>query len=848
MGALRIDRVFNGNLSREHKPDVEQKQFEIHGDDFFRGAEVFQMRVTSDLPNSSGKEHELLDAKKLHQMERLLEAQAIYERLLANNPDDAELLNLYGISQLQRKNLDAAEKTLHHLTTVYPSFSKGHINLANVLMEKGNLDQAAIHFKIAIQIEPDNPIARYNLGLLLAKKKDYPEALENFSAALSFTPDDPELNVCCGTTLLKLGRPAEALSLFDHALDLTAAHPQALMNRGIALQELKRLKEALASHENALALHPDYAEALLNRGNVLAAMGLLREALLSYQKALAVRPNYAEAHNNGGNVLLKLARPEEALKSYKSALQILPDYAEANLGLGNVLMELKRPQEALLSYERALALRGDFVAALRNKGNVLRELERFDEAIIAYDRVLGLAPDTADALSELVFLYQITCNWEALHPARERLIDAVRTKNNRVNPFILLSVSDDPALHHTAARAYLQGMQIDWQKITPIVASGSERIRLGFFSADFHNHATLHLMAGLLESHDRAQFEIHAFSYGPELEDGFRLRARNAVAKFHECSSLSHEEIIRKAQSIGLDIAVDLKGHTRDTRLEIFMARIAPVQVNFLGYPGTIGGEFMDYVIADPTVLPLDQSPFYDEKIVHLPDTYQPNDRHRIIAKRSPSRIDVGLPPEEFIYCCFNNIYKINPEFFASATRILSAVPGSVLWLLSTDEQAIKRLRAAAAASGVDGARLIFGPSLPTPEHLARYRLADLFLDTLPYNAHTTASEALWAGLPVLTRLGKAFAGRVAGSLLRAVGLPELVTESITDYEALAITLGHDPERMAALKAKLAAAIPNAPLFDTIRFTRHLEDAFRIMVERHRAGLAPESFAVPARA
>jgi protein O-GlcNAc transferase len=834
-------------LSREHKPDVEQKQFAIHVDEFFRGAEVFQMRVTSDLSNLLGREHELLEAKKLHQMGRLLEAQAIYERLLANNPDDAELLNLYGISQLQRKNLDAAEKTLHHLTKIHPSFSKGHINLANVLMEKGNLHEAAIHFKIAIQIEPGNPAPSYNLGLLLAKMKNYPEALASFSTALSFTPDDPELNVCCGTTLLKLGRPAEALSLFDHALDLTSAHPQALMNRGIALQELKRLTEALASHEKALALRPDYAEALLNRGNVLEELGLLHEALLSYQKALVVRPNYAEAHNNSGNVLLKLARPEEALTSYRSALEILPDYAEAHLGVGNVLMELKRPQETLLSYERALGIRSDFVPALLNKGIILWDLKRFDDAIAAYDRVLGLAPDNADALSEIVFLYQTTCNWEALQPARERLIEAVRAKNNRVNPFILLSVSDDPALHQTAARAYIQGMQIDWRKITPIAASACDRIRVGYFSADFHDHATLHLMAGLLESHDRKRFEIHAFSYGSALEDGFRSRARNAVAIFHECSALSHEEIIQKAHSVGLHIAVDLKGHTRNTRLEIFMARIAPVQVSFLGYPGTLGAGFMDYVIADPTVLPMDQQPFYDEKIVHLPDTYQPNDRQRIIAKTTPARIDVGLPPEGFVYCCFNNIYKITPEFFASATRILSAVPGSVLWLLSTDEQAIQRLRAAAAASGVDGARLIFGPSLPTPEHLARYRLADLFLDTLPYNAHTTASEALWAGLPVLTRLGKAFAGRVAGSLLRAVGLPELVTESITDYEALAITLGRDPARMAALKAKLAAAIPHAPLFDTERFTRHLEDAFRMMVDRHSAGLAPESFVVPAR-
>ena len=692
------------------------------------------------------------------------------------------------------------------------------------------------------------PGAVHNLGLLLVKKEDYAEALKNFLIALSFAPDDAELNVACGTTLLKLGRPGEALDLFDRALRVTAELPQALMNRGIALLDLGRREEALASHQQALALRPDYAEAFLNMGNVLQELQLSNEALASYEKALEIRPSYAEAHNNRGNVLLKLARTAEALASFRKALEILPDYAEAHLGLGNVLMNLKRPQETLLSYERALAIRSDFAEALLNRGKVLRELGRFDEALAIYSRLLALVPDAADALSELVFIHQTMCDWDSLKTARAQLIASARTGNRGVNPFVLLTVSDDPALHQTAARAHFQGMQVRWRKAAPVAMGAAERIRIGFFSADFHNHATLHLMAGVLEAHDKKDFELHAFSYGPQTDDAMRSRARNAVARFHECSGLSHQDIIDKAHAAGLHVAVDLKGHTRDTRLEIFMGQVAPIQVSFLGYPGTTGSRLIDYIIADATVLPLDQQPFYDERIVHLPDTYQPNDRQRIIATPSPNRIDVGLPAQGFVYCCFNNIYKITPEFFASAMRILSAVPGSVLWLLSSDQHAMARLQAVAEAAGIASSRLVFGPSRPTAEHLARYRLADLFLDTLPYNAHTTASEALWAGLPVLTRLGQAFAGRVAGSLVRAVGLPELVTESIADYEALAIAFGRDPERMAALKAKLAAAIPNAPLFDTLRFTRHLEDAFRIMVERHGAGLPPESFAVPGRA
>ena len=325
-----------------------------------------------------------------------------------------------------------------------------------------------------------------------------------------------------------------------------------------------------------------------------------------------------------------------------------------------------------------------------------------------------------------------------------------------------------------------------------------------------------------------------------------RARARATVDHFHECARLSDGAIIATVRKVGIDIAVDLKGYTQDARLAPFAARLAPVQVSYLGYPGTVGADFLDYILADATVVPMDQQHFYDEKIVHLPDSYQANDDRRVIAPDTPSRAEAGLPAEGFVYCCFNNAYKITPEIFVSWMRILAAVPGSVLWLLANDSDSITRLRGVAEAQGVDPARLVFGPSLPSAQHLARHRLADLFLDTLPYNAHTTASDALWAGLPVLTQLGQAFAGRVAASLLNAVGLTEMITRDAAAYEALAIAIGRDPARAAALKAKLAAAIPTAPLFNTPRFTRHLEGAYRMMWQRHAAGLAPEGFAVPA--
>ena len=463
-----------------------------------------------------------------------------------------------------------------------------------------------------------------------------------------------------------------------------------------------------------------------------------------------------------------------------------------------------------------------------------------------FEKAVALDPGVTEALSSLVYTKQRRWDWAGLPEQRQFLLERVRARQYVANPFALLGICDDPELHQIAARAYTRETLPLAPSVQPPPATQRDRLRIGYFSADLHNHATMHLLAGVLECHDRDALEIHAFSYGPENEDAMRARARATVDHFHECARLSDGAIIAAARQAGIDIAVDLKGYTQDARLAPFAQRLAPLQVSYLGYPGTIGADFLDYILADATVLPMDQQRFYDEKIIHLPDSYQANDDRRVIAPDTPSRAEAGLPADGFVYCCFNNAYKITPEIFASWMRIMAAVPGSVLWLLANEADSKDRLRAVATGQGIDPARLVFGPSLPSAQHLARHRLADLFLDTLPYNAHTTASDALWAGLPVLTQMGQAFAGRVAASLLNAVGLPEMITRDAAAYEALAIAIGRDAARAAALKAKLAAAIPTAPLFNTPRFTRHLEGAYRMMWQRHAAGLAPEGFAVPA--
>ena len=595
-------------------------------------------------------------------------------------------------------------------------------------------------------------------------------------------------------------------------LDKQRASLETLISLGTGFLGLRDYSRALSLFERLATAKPPAPKALIGKGLALSGENRHQEAIQIFDEAFALDPNNAEALIGKGVALKALRRLPEAIETYRRAIEVAPRAANAHLNLGNTLALLNRHEEALGCYER----------------------------------VVALDPGVTEALSSLVYTKQRRWDWAGLPEQRQFLLERVRARQYVANPFALLGICDDPELHQIAARAYTRETLPLAAIAQPPPATQRDRLRIGYFSADFRNHAVMQLIAGALECHDRDAFEIHAFSYGPEAEDAMRARIRATMDHFHECALMSDGAITAMARRAGIDIAVDLNGYTQDARLAPFAARLAPVQVSYLGYPGTVGADFLDYILADATVLPMDQQRFYDEKIIHLPDSYQANDDRRVIAPDTSSRAEAGLPADGFVYCCFNNAYKITLEIFASWMRILNAVPGSVLWLLANDSDSITRLRGAAEAQGVDATRLVFGASLPSARHLARHRIADLFLDTLPYNAHTTASDALWAGLPVLTQMGQAFAGRVAASLLNAVGLPEMITRDAAAYEALAIALGRDPARAAALRAKLAAAIPTAPLFNTPLFTRHLEGAYRMMWQRHAAGLAPEGFAVPA--
>jgi predicted O-linked N-acetylglucosamine transferase (SPINDLY family) len=661
--------------------------------------------------------------------------------------------------------------------------------------------------------------------------QNWVEASRYADLLLARYPCGEILHNVAGAIRAGMGRLDEALAHYDQAIALAPDFFEAFNNRGNALVGLKRLEQALASFDAAIRLKADYADAHVNRAATLVKLRRPEQALAAFGDAIRFNPGLAAAYNNRGNLLMAQHRLRDALADYDQAIRLLPTYAEAFLNRGNVLKTLSRPQDAVASYDRAIALAPGLCQAHNNRGTALRALHRPEEALASYREALRLKPDYALAYGELQHIQAHLCLWpDALRD--DALLDLGR-EEDVIPPFYMLELADDPQRQLAFARAWAEekfgGIRAgDFKRAAP-----GERIRIGYFSADFHRHATMYLMARLFELHDRTQFEIHAFSYGPKAEDEMRSRLLAAVDEFHDVADLDDREIAALSNARGIDIAIDLKGYTTGGRSGIFAHRAAPVQVSYLGYPGTMGADFIDYILADAMTIPDELREYYSEAVIRLPHSYQVNDDRRRISDERIARADVGLPEDGFVFCCFNNNYKITPAEYDVWMRLLAQVDGSVLWLLRDSEIAAANLRREAERRGVDPDRLVFADRAPLDIHLARHRCADLFLDTFTVNAHTTASDALWAGVPVLTKLGSAFAARVAASLLHALEMPELVTETAADYEALALDLAINPAKLAAIKSKLADKRMTAPLFDTRRFARDIEAVYRQLSGRN---------------
>jgi predicted O-linked N-acetylglucosamine transferase (SPINDLY family) len=614
-----------------------------------------------------------------------------------------------------------------------------------------------------------------------------------------------------------------------------------------AAQQL--LKEDYAGAEpllrSALAHAPGRPSIVNNLAAALIGQGKFTEARSLARQATTATPDNAEAWLNLGRCLEADKDNAGALAAYDRALALKPDSADAWCNRGNIFkaqLDFPKAQEA---YEKAIALRPDFAEALGNLAMLFLRMDKPTEAIPNIDRAIALKPDLPYAYDARLQARLSQCDWSSYDTDSAAVTRSIRDGRQSTLPFTFLTLPSDPQLQRRCAELYCSG-KYTAEQAAPLPArpDSSPTLRIGYFSADMRRHAIGYLVAGLFEQHDRRRFEIHCFSYGPPSTDTMRQRLQAGVDRFHDVHDKSDADICALARRLQIDIAVDLTGYTRHERTGILARRAAPVQVNWLGFPGTMGAPFMDYIVADPVIIPPEHFAHYTEAVVHLPQTYQSTDNTRQISDRRFSRAEFGLPETGFVFCSFNNNYKITPDVFEIWMRLLGRVPGSVLWLLESSPGISGKLRQEAAKRGIAPERLVFAPRMASPEHLARQRLGDLFLDSFHYNAHTTASDALWAGLPVLTRIGNTFAGRVAASLLRAAGLPELVTQTTEEYEALALALAGDPARLQAIRLKLAAQRDTCALFDTARFTRGLEAAYHAMWDRHRQGQPPAPIAI----
>lgn len=635
-----------------------------------------------------------------------------------------------------------------------------------------------------------------------------------------------------GVAHLHRGDPVTALRWFDLAIAENGSSAAAHAHRGAALRELGRSAEALGTLDKAIALDPRHTGAMSNRAAALLDLGRPGEALEAADSALAIDPNHAVSLYNRTSALEALGRPRAALAACESALRVLPDHTDLLARYSALLRDAGRTSEALRASDRALEFRSTDAALIANRGHLLSELGQHASAAASYHRAHEIDPNMPYLAGWRMHAQLRIADWQGLRELQADIASGIDAGRLVCEPFVSLLAPLDRRQLRRCAEIHSQSLVSSAvQRSVPSAASGEPggRLRIGYFSADFHDHPTAQLIAGTIEHHDRTRFEVTAFSLGAAVEDAMRARVRAGVDRFVDLHGLSDAEAAGTSRELGIDIAIDLGGYTRGSRSGIFLQRAAPIQVSWLGFPGTTGSRAFDYLIADETVAPEAHAADYTEKVIRLPHCYQPNDSKRQIGETLPTRAALKIPRDAFVFCCFNNPAKISPEVFEIWMRLLQRLPQSVLWLLDENPAATAQLSLHAQAHGVDPKRLIFAPRKPTPEHLARHRLADLFLDTWPYNAHTTASDALWAGLPVLTMQGETFGSRVAASVLQAAGLPELITRSPSVYESLALELATSPDRLGDLRHRLDAQRETCALFDTERFTRDLEAAYLAM-------------------
>lgn len=675
------------------------------------------------------------------------------------------------------------------------------------LHEAGKLIQAQQMYQQLLETMPVDSDLWHRLGILYWQQNQFELAKNTLLQALNYQKKSPMLWLHYGVVLGSLNQHQLAQQSFESGLACQAT----------ATQQIELY------YYHALALHKQHQ---------------LSHALNSIDKVLQLSPNHVQALNLQGTLYLQNHNLPQALNCYQLAIKLKKDFAEAWYHCGIVLEKLHDYAKAINHYQQAICLKPHYVKALYNCANLWAVLQNYPQAIILLNQLLAIEPDYPYARGRLFYWQMQSCDWKNYHTAITDLRQGVIAQQNVISPFEFFNVPANAQEQYLCAQAYVHK---NYPKQTTSLWQGEiyrhPKIKIAYLSADFYQHATSILMIELFEQHDRSQFEIIALAFNTQNDD-MTTRVKKAFDKYIDVSKFTDLQIAQLIKSLEIDIAVDLKGHTQDARLGIFAHKAAPIQVNYLGQASTIGADYIDYILADNCVVPADDQPFFSEKVVYLPHTYLVTDSQRPIAQQTFSRQQLGLPEQGFIFCCFNNNYKISPTIFDIWMRLLAQVPNSVLWLLEGNSTARDNLCNEAKKRGIAANRLIFAAKMPSSLHLARHQLADLFLDTLPINAHTTATDALWAGVPVVTCMGQTFASRVAASVLAAVGLSELVTDNLADYEALALNLATSATKLAAIKHKLQYRA-HSPLFNINQHCTAIEAAYKQMYWRYQQGMTP---------